>query len=91
MRYPPLLLIALFLARLLRPFASPSAAPVGFFLVLVFLTVIYAFRHIRNLTIALAVLGGIAVITRFAGDDWQLLDFLVISRIEPGRDAARDG
>ena len=78
MRYPPLL-IALFLAMLLRPFAGPSAAPVGLFLILVFLAVIYAFRHLRNLAIAFAVLGGIAVIARFAGDHWQLLDFLVIS------------
>jgi len=78
MRYPPLL-IALFLAMLLRPFARASAAPVGLFLILVFLTVIYAFRHIRSLTIALVALGTIAVVTRFAGDHLQVFAFLAIS------------
>ena len=78
MRYPPLL-IALFLAMLLRPFASPSASSVGIFLIVVIATVVYAFRHRRNLTIALVVLGAIAVITRLAGDHWQFLNLLVIS------------
>jgi voltage-gated potassium channel len=78
MRYPPLL-IARFLVILLRPFASPSAAPVGLFLVLVFLTVIYAFRHDRSLAISLIVLGGIAVNSRFIGDYWRSSTFLTIS------------
>ena len=39
---------------LLRSFARISPPPVGLFLILVFLTVIYAFRHVRSLTIALS-------------------------------------
>jgi hypothetical protein len=59
MRYPPLL-IALFVAMLLKPFAEGTGAavlPVDFFLLLVFGTLIYAFRHIRSLAFCLTVLG----------------------------------
>src|SRR5262249_27091226 len=49
-RYPPLL-IALFLAVLLMPFVSASAIPSAFFMIIVFATVIYAFRHIRGLAL----------------------------------------
>jgi hypothetical protein len=78
MRYPPLL-IAIFLAFLLRPFLSSQAAPQGFFLLLVFVTVIYAFRHIRSLAISMIVLGGATVTFRFIGNQWQSQAFLIIS------------
>jgi hypothetical protein len=64
MRYPPLL-IALFIAMLLKPFAELTGAsilPGSFFLMLVFGTLIYAFRHIRSLALCLTVLG-VATVT----------------------------
>ena len=77
MRYPPLL-ISMFLALLLRPFLSPEAAPQGLFVLLVFVAVIYAFRHIRSLAISIIVLGGTAVTFRFIGNHWQSQAFLII-------------
>src|SRR5215469_1984771 len=73
MRYPPLL-IALFLAMLLNPFAEHFGSfdvPSGV-LVMVFLTVIYAFRHIRRLATCLTVLALISITLRFAADYWRL-------------------
>jgi hypothetical protein len=73
MRYPPLL-IALFLVMLLWPFAQRSSAvvvPTPFFLILVFGTLIYAFRHIRGLAVCLTLLGASAVALRLAGNHWQ--------------------
>jgi hypothetical protein len=58
LRYPPLL-IALFVAMLLKPFTEQFGSfdlPGGVFLLLVFLTLIYAFRHARHLAVCLTVL-----------------------------------
>lgn len=79
MRYPPLL-VTLFLAFLLRPFLSPSA-PFSIFVALVFLSVIYAFRHVRSLAISLAVLGGSAVTFRLMGNYGQSSSFLIMSHV----------
>ena len=70
MRYPPLL-IALFTALLLKPFAQGTGAailPNSFFLIFVFGTLIYAFRHIRSLALCLTVLGVATVTLRFLAD-----------------------
>src|SRR5262245_30686097 len=74
MRYPPLL-IALFIALLLKPFAEGTGAailPGGFFLILVFGTLIYAFRHIRSLALRLTVLGIATVTLRVLADQRHL-------------------
>jgi len=74
MRYPPLL-IALFVALLLKPFAEGTGAailPGGFFLILVFGTLIYAFRHIRSLALCLTVLGIATVTLRVLADQRRL-------------------
>ena len=75
MRYPPLL-IGLFLAMLLRPFTERPGArsePTGFFILLIFACVVFAFRHIRPLALSLAVLGVAIVALRYVGDEWQIL------------------
>jgi hypothetical protein len=74
MRYPPLL-IALFFAMLLKPFAEHLGSfdvPSGVLLLIVFLTVIYAFRHIRRLAACLTALAVVSVTLRFAADYWRL-------------------
>jgi hypothetical protein len=74
MRYPPLM-IALFVTMLLKPFAEHSRSfplPNGVFLIILFLTVIYAFRHIRLLAACLTVLALSSVTLRFAADHWGL-------------------
>jgi hypothetical protein len=82
MRYPPLL-IALFLALLVKPFAEHfgSDLPSGVFELIVFLTFIYAFRGAPRLALCLALLETISVTLRFAGDRWQLthLEFISLS------------
>lgn len=79
MRYPPLL-IALFVAMLFRPFTTAaSAASTSFFLIIMFLAVIYAFRHIRTIAIVLTILAAITVTLRFAGVYWQRDDLEVLS------------
>jgi Ion channel len=82
MRYPPLL-IALFIAMLLKPvtehFGSYDLSG-GMFLLLVFLTVIYAFRHIRRLAICLTILAAISVTLRFAADLRSLTNLEIISQ-----------
>jgi hypothetical protein len=80
MRYRPLL-IALFVAMLLKPFAEGTGAPIlpgSFFLILVFGTLIYAFRNIRALALCLTVLGMGTVTLRFLADQRRLptLEFL---------------
>jgi len=79
MRYPPLL-IALFIAMLLKPFQGAGAMilPNGFFLIVVFATLIYAFRHIRTLTFFLTGLGVATVTLSFLADQWRAptLEFL---------------
>jgi Ion channel len=80
MRYPPLLL-ALFIALLLKPFAQGTGAsilPGSLFLILVFGTLIYAFSHIRSLALCLTVLGVTTVTLRFLADQLQVptLEFL---------------
>jgi hypothetical protein len=82
MRYPPPL-IALFLTMLLKPFADHFRAfdlPTGVVLLIVFLTVIYAFRHVRRLTACLMVLAVISVTLRFAADYWRLTELELISQ-----------
>jgi hypothetical protein len=78
LRYPPLL-IALSLAMLLKPFGGASATSFGFFMVLVFVTVVYAFRHIAGLALSLTILGVGAVTLRIAGGYWQILTLEVTS------------
>ncbi|MBV8135445.1 MAG: hypothetical protein JO121_07385 [Deltaproteobacteria bacterium] len=79
MRYPPLL-IALFIAMLLKPFAEGTGAtiPGSLFPILVFATLIYAFRYTRALALCLTVLGVAAVTLRFLADQQRLptLEFL---------------
>ena len=68
MRYPPLL-IALFLAILLKPIADHFGSfnvPGGVLLLIVFLTAIYAFRHVPRLAACLVVLAAISLMLRFA-------------------------
>src|SRR6516162_1880476 len=68
MSYPPLL-IALFLMMLLKPIADHFRSfdvPDGVLLFVVFLTAIYAFRHVRRLAACLAVLAAISLTLRFA-------------------------
>jgi hypothetical protein len=82
MRYPPLL-IALFLAMLLKPFAGHFGTfdlPGSVLLLIVFLTVIYAFRHIRRLAACLTGLAVISMTLRFAADYWRLSTPEVISQ-----------
>ena len=66
---------------MLKPFAHDTGAailPNGFFLLFVFGTLIYAFRHIRSLAFSLIVLGVAAVTFRFLADQWRAptLEFL---------------
>ena len=82
MRYPPLL-ITIFFVVLVRPFASHfvlSDWPAGLFHLAVFLTLIYAFRHIRTLAVCLVVLGIASVTLRFAGDYWSLSSLEIVSQ-----------
>jgi hypothetical protein len=81
MRYPPLM-IALFLWMMVRPFADHFKSfhiPEGIFLFLVFLTLIYAFRHVRLLAGGLTVLAVLAVTLRLAADHWQLPELELLS------------
>jgi len=83
MRYPPLL-IAMFLAMLLKPFAEHFRSfdvPSGFFLLLVFLTLIYAFRHERRLSACLILLAVVSITLRFAADHWNLSSFETGSQV----------
>jgi hypothetical protein len=82
MRYPPLL-IALFLAMLLKPFAEHLGSfdlSGGVFLLIVYVTVIYAFRRVRLLAIWLTVLASVSVTLRFAADHWWLTNLELISQ-----------
>jgi len=82
MRYPPLL-IALFIAMLLKPFAQAAGAailPGSFFLILVFATLIYAFRHIRTLALCLTLLGVATVILRFLADQRRIPNLEILSQ-----------
>jgi hypothetical protein len=68
MRYLPLL-IALFLTMLLKPIADHFGSfnvPDSVLLLIVFLTAIYAFRHVRRLAACLVVLAAISLTLRFA-------------------------
>jgi voltage-gated potassium channel len=82
MRYPPLL-IALFIALLLKPFAEGTGAtilPGSIFLILVFGTLIYAFRHIRRLALCLTVLGAATVTLRFLADQRRVPTLELLSQ-----------
>ena len=83
MLYPPLM-IALFLWMTVRPFAQhfkSFSIPGGVFLLVVFLTLIYAFRHLRRLAVGLTVFGVMSVTLRLSADHWQLpeLDILALA------------
>jgi hypothetical protein len=74
MRYPPLM-IALFLWMTVRPFAQhfeSLSISGGVFLLLVFLSLVYAFRHVPRLAGCLTILAVIALTLRFAADHWQV-------------------
>jgi hypothetical protein len=82
MRYPPLM-IALFFALLLKPFAEHFRSfpfPTGVLLIILFPTIIYAFRHIRLLAVCLTILAISSVTLSFAADDWRLPAFKLASQ-----------
>src|SRR6516164_5840182 len=82
MRYPPLL-IALFLAMLLGPFYGHFTSfnvVNDVVLLMIFLTVIYAFRHLRRLAVGLTALTLISLTARFAARHWGLPVFQLISQ-----------
>ena len=82
MRYPPLL-IALFIALLLKPFAEGTGAailPGSFLLILVLAALVYAFRHIRSLAFCLTVLGVAAVTLRLLADQWHFPTLEILSQ-----------
>jgi hypothetical protein len=82
MRFPPLM-IAIFLAMLLKPFADHFRSfdlPSGVFLLLVFLASIYAFRHNRRLVVCLMVLAVVSVTLRFEADRWSEIAFDIVSQ-----------
>jgi hypothetical protein len=93
MRYQPLL-IALFVAMLLKPFAESTGAavlPGDFFLLLVFGTLIYAFR-IRSLAFCLTVLGVSMVTLRFLADQRHVPTLAILSQgLSFYRHDCRDG
>lgn len=82
MRYPPLL-VAVFLAMMLKPFAdrfgSFTLPGSGFFVLLIFLSIIYAFRHRGTFVVCIAFLAAGAVTLRFVGDLWSASVPLIIS------------
>jgi hypothetical protein len=83
MRYPPLM-IALFLWMTVRPFAqhfNSFSIPGGVFLLVVFLTLSYAFRHVRRLAVCLTTLAVMSVTLLLSADHWQLphLDILALA------------
>jgi hypothetical protein len=82
MRYPPLLIV-IFLVVMFKPFAdqfgSFSLSP-SILLLLVFLTLIYAFRLNRPLFTSLIVLGIVCVASRFAADHWDLSSVEIFSQ-----------
>ena len=82
MRYPPLL-IAIFLVFTLKPFAdhfgSLALPASSLFLLLILLTVIYAFRHRGAFVVCLGVLAASTVTLRFIGDHWRAPVLLMAS------------
>jgi len=82
MRYPPLL-VAVFLAMMLKPFAdrfgSFTLPGSSFFMLLIFSSVIYAFRHTGTFVVCIAFLAAGAVTLRFVGDHWSAPVPLIIS------------
>jgi hypothetical protein len=82
MRYPPLL-IAMFLVMLLKPFTEHFRSfdlPGGLLRLIVFLTLIYAFRHALRFAICLSVLLAISLTLRFASDHWLLANLEIIGQ-----------
>jgi len=81
MRYPPLL-IARFIAMLLKPFAEGTGATIrgSLFLILVFATLIYSLRYTRTLALCLTVLGVAAVALRFLADQQRLPTLAFLSQ-----------
>src|SRR5262249_42063839 len=82
MRYPPLM-IAMFLWMIVRAFyghLGSSHLPTSVFMLLLFLTLIYAFRHSRHLAAFLAIMAVAAASLRVVADLWQLpgVDLLLL-------------
>ena len=80
MRYPPLL-IALFVALLVNPLTQRFTSfelPAQFFLALVFLATIYAFRNRRFLVTCVALMGISALALRFVGVSQGRLDLFIL-------------
>jgi hypothetical protein len=74
----------MFLTMLLKPFAEHFRSfdvPSGFFLLLVFLTLIYAFRHDRRRSACLILLAVVSITLRFAADHWNLSSFETGSQV----------
>ena len=69
MRYPPLL-IALFLTMLLGAFFKHFTSYHVVWLLILFLTAIYAFRHVRRLAACLTALTVISMTAGFAAQHW---------------------
>ncbi len=81
MRYPPLL-IALFIAFLVKPFTmhfSLLALPESSFMILIFGATIYAFRHQRTLVRYLVILGVGALILRLVAGPGERTTTSIIS------------
>jgi len=81
-RYP-ILLVAMFLMMILRPFTAafqPFYLPGGTYELVLFLAVIYAFRDVRGLLAALIALAMLSVTLRSLGDHWRLLTFEIASQ-----------
>ena len=81
MRYPPLM-IAMFLWMIVRAFyghLGSSHLPTSVFMLLLFLTLIYAFRHSRHLAVFLAIMAVAAASLRVVADLWQLPEVDLLS------------
>jgi len=81
-RYP-ILLLAIFLIVILRPFVAAFQSfylPVGVDLLVLYLAVIYAFRDARSILTVLIPLAVLSVLLRFASAHWRLLTFEIASQ-----------
>jgi len=79
MRYPPLL-IAVFLTVLLGAFFEHFTSFHVVLLLILFLTAIYAFRHVRPLATCLTVLAVISLTAGFAAHHWWLPGLQLVSQ-----------
>jgi len=82
MRYP-ILLVAIFLMLIVRPFAAAFQSfymPDDAYVLVLFLAMIYAFRNLLGLLAALIPLAVLSIILRLVGDHWRLLPFEIASQ-----------